>query len=175
RPDPAAEAWAAFVFGIGPAFCHLVDEPPARRRLLPRFRAAARVRRMPSLAGEVAAAFALPERDAAEALRHAQDLRDLAEAHIRATHADAVSGLLPDWASAIEKGRRSVAVLEGSDPEAAAFAAVVTGLVVDQAATAVSPGFQRSPGYRERASELYGRCDVAVLRHVLHEVRAAGE
>ena len=87
RPDPEAEAWEAFVFGIGPALCHLVDEPPARRRLLPRFRAAARVRRMLSLAGEVAAAFALPERDAAEALRHAQDLRDLAEAHIRATHA----------------------------------------------------------------------------------------
>ncbi|MXY78706.1 MAG: hypothetical protein F4Y94_03195 [Chloroflexi bacterium] len=174
RPGPEVEAWEAFVFGIGPALCHVVDEPPARRRLLPRFRAAARVRRMPSLAGQVAAAFALPERDAAEALRHAQDLRDLAEAHIRATHADAVSGLLPDWASAIEKGRRSVAVLQ-DDPEAAAFAAVVTGLVVDQAATAVSPGFRRSPGYRERASELYGRCDVAVLRHVLHEVRAAGE
>ena len=174
RPDPEAEAWEAFVFGIGPALCHLVDEPPARRRLLPRFRAAARVRRMPSLAGEVAAGLGLPERDAAEALRHAQDLRDLAEAHIRATHADAVSGLLPDWASAIEKGRRSVAVLL-DDPEAAAFAAVVTGLVVDQAATAVSPGFRRSPGYRERASELYGRCDVGALRHVLHEVRAAGE
>lgn len=175
RPDPEAEAWEAFVFGIGPALCHLVDEPPARRRLLPRFRAAARVRRTPSLAGEVAAALGLPERDAAEALRHAQDLRDLAEAHIRATHADAVSGLLPLWASAVEKGRRSAAVLEESDPEAAAFAAVVTGLVVDQAATAVSPGFRRSPGYGERASELYGRCDVAALRHVLHEVRAAGE
>lgn len=170
-----AEAWEAFVFGVGPALCHVVDEPPARRRLLPRFRAAARVRRMPSLAGDVAGALALPQRDAAAALRHADALRDLAEAHIRATHADAVSGLLPLWASAIEKGRRSVAVLGERDPEAAAFAAVVTGLVVDQAATAVSPGFRLSPGYRERASELYGRCDAGALRHVLHEVRAAGD
>ena len=163
------------MFGIGPALCHVVDEPPARRRLLPRFRAAARVRRRPELAGEVAAALALPQRDAAATLRQAEALRDLAEAHIRATHADAVSGLLPDWASAIEKGRRSVAVLGEDDPEAAAFAAVVTGLVVDQAATAVSPRFRATPGYRERASDLYGRCDVAALRHVLHEVRAAGE
>ena len=174
-PVGPAYAWEAFVSGIGPALCHLVDEPPARRRLLPRFRAAARVRRRPSLAGEVAASLALPERDAAETLRQAEALRDLAEAHIRATHADAVSGLLPDWASAIEKGRRSVAVLREDDPEAAAFAAVVTGLVVDQAATAVSPRFRATPGYREQASDLYGRCDVGALRHVLHEVRAAGE
>ena len=105
-------------------------------------------------------------------LRQAETLRDLAEAHIRATHGDAVSGLLPPWASAIEKGRRSVALLRRDDAEAATFAAVVTGLVVDQAAAAVSAGFRATPGYREQAPDLYGRCDRAALRHVLHEVRA---
>jgi hypothetical protein len=170
-----AEPWEAFVFGMGPALCHAVDEPPARRRLLPRFRAAARVCRRASLGGEAAAALSLPGRDAHAALRQAEALRDLAESHIRATHADAVSGLLPAWASAIEKGRRSVAVLRDDDPEAAAFVAVVTGLVVDREATAVSSAFRATPGYRERAADLYGRCDVAALRHVLHEVRAAGE
>ena len=46
------------------------------------------------------------------------------------------------------------------------------GLVVDQAATEVSAGFRATPGYREQAPDLYGRCDRAALRHVLHEVRA---
>ena len=167
-----AAAWEAFVFGIGPALCHVVDEPPARRRLLPRFRAAARARRRAPLGGQAAAALGLEGRDAEAALRQAESLRDLAEAHIRATHGDAVSGLLPPWASAIEKGRRSVALLRHDDAEAATFAAVVTGLVVDQAAAAVSAAFRATPGYREQAPDLYGRCDRAVLRHVLHEVRA---
>ena len=175
HPDPVTP-WQAFIDGIGPALCHLVDEPPARRRMLPRFRDAARVRRLEPLAGQVAAALRLPDRDPVRALAQAEALRDHAEARIRATHADAISGLLPQWTSALEKGRRSVAVLQHEgDPLAATFAAVVTGLCIDQAAAGVSARFRTDPGYADRAAALYGPTDIVALQHVLHAVRSQAE
>ncbi len=175
RHDPSA-AFDAFSFGFGPALCHLVDEPPARRRLLQRFRAAARVRRLSPLAEQVTQALGLHDRDPAVVLRLAEELRDLAEAHIRATHADAVSGLLPAWASALDKGRRSVDVLSADDDlAAAAFAACATGLVIDQAAARVSRRFREDPGYRALAARLYGAPDLSALRHAVHEIRASQE
>lgn len=169
-------SWHAFLDGFGPALCHLVDEPPAHRRLLPRFRDAARVRRLASLSEHVTDALGLEGRDPAKLFALAEDLRDLAEAHIRDTHADAVSGLLPLWASAVDKGRRSVAVLsEDGDVSAAAFAAVATAINVDDAAAAVSSRSQDDPAYRTLASRLYGAPDRAALRHAVHEIRALSE
>lgn len=166
----------AFTFGFGPALCHLVDEPPARRRLLQRFRDAARVRRLSPLADHVTQALGLHDRDLAALLRLAEALRDLAEAHIRATHADAVGGLLPVWASALDKGRRSVDVLSAEDDlPAAAFAACVSGLLIDQAAARVSRRFRAEPAYRALAARLYGAPDLPALRHGVHEIRATQE
>ena len=174
-PGPAA-GWEAFLDGIGPALCHRVDEPPARRRMLAHFRDAARVRRLGGLPDDVGRALGLPQRDPAQALAGAEAMRDLAEARIRATHADAISGLLPQWASTMEKGRRSVACLQDEgDPLGASFAAVVTGLLVDQAAAAVSSRFRTDSGYAACATALYGLADLAALQHALHKVRSQGE
>ena len=134
------------------------------------------MRRLAPLGDEVAEALGLDGRDARECFALLEKLRDLAESHIRATHADAVSGLLPLWASALDKGRRSVQVLtEDGDESAAAFAASATALSVDSAAAQVSARFHDDPEYRALALGLYGAPDRASLRHAVHEVRAVSE
>ena len=174
--DQPHAAFDAFASGLGPALCHLVDEPPARRRLLQRFRDAARVPGLTPLADQVTTALGLQAADPTSRLQLAHELRDIAEAHIRATHADAVSDLLPTWASALHKGRRSVEVLSaGNDLPAAAFAACATALNIDQAAVRVSSRFHNDPAYRALADRLYGAPDLPVLRHALHEIRALTE
>ena len=168
--------WRAFLDGFAPALCHLVDEPPARRRLLPRFRDAARVRRLAPLGHQVTEALGLEGHDPEKRFAFAEELRDLAEAHIRATHADAVSGLLPLWASALDKGRRSVDVLSAQDDlPAAALAAVATAREIDAAAVGVSARFPHDPAYRAITDPLYGRPDRATLRHAVHQIRAVSE
>lgn len=170
----AVEAVNAFLWGYGPAMCHLVDEPPSRRHLLVRFRNAARVRRLSEAAKDTIAGLRLGEREAESTLAAAERLRDLAELHVREGHAEAIGELLPRWTSELAKGRRSVQVyVSAGEREAAVFAASAVGASIDVQAEAEVPGFHRREGYAEIAAALFGTPDAAALRSAARAVRAA--
>ena len=150
-----------------------MDEPPSRRHLLVRFRNAARVRRLSEAANDTVVGLRLREREAESTLAAAERLRDLAELHVRAGHAEAIGGLLPRWTSELAKGRRSVQVyVSEGEREAAVFAASAVGASIDVQAEAEVAGFHRREGYAEIAAALFGRPDAAALRSAARAVRA---
>jgi hypothetical protein len=163
--EEGAEVAEAFIWGIGPALCHLVDEPPSTTRLLARFAGAARVRRMPEATVAVREALALDESDPSVVLDQARRLARLAvEGELSG---DQFDGL-------VVRGERAVSVLNAAgDGAGAVFAALATAARVDRAAVQAQPDFRAGAAYRELAQSIYGRPDVQPLRHVIYEIKSA--
>lgn len=171
---PAVEAAEAFLWGYGPALCHLVDEPPSTRRLLERFAGAARVRRLRPVVDATRAAFALDDRDQGELAAALQDFQELAEDHVRRTRNEAVGGLTPQWASTLAKARRAHAVLRGDGDDAgAAWALIAAATTIDRATEHAVPGFRACVGYGALADAIFGRPPVAPLRHAVYEIKGS--
>ncbi len=173
RDGHAVDAVNAFLWGYGPALCHLVDEPPSRRRLLVRFRDAARVRRLRPAVEATVDAFGLDRREPQAVLAATENLRAFAEEHVRERHNEAIGGLLPTWASDLAKARQALSFLmtEG-EVEAAVFAAMAAGVAVDTLAAREVPGFHGRAGYAETVRDLFGLPDEERLREAMRQVRA---
>ena len=171
----AVDAVEAFLWGYGPALCHLVDEPPSSRRLLQRFSGAARVLRMRPLAEATTEVFGLNGRDPAVVMADVEALRSLAEAHVRQTRSEAIGGLAPLWASDLAKAGQASRVLAAAGDEAGAvFAALSAATTIDTRTEGEVPGLREQTAYRELAQRIFGSPDVAVLRHAIYEVKAVG-
>lgn len=155
----------AFIWGVGPALCHLVDEPPSTTRLMARFSGAARVRRMPEASVAVRETLALDDRDPSVVLDQARRLAGLAvEGELNGEQLDGL----------VVRGERAVRALnEAGDGVGAAFAALATAARIDRAAAQAQPDFRAGAAYRELAQSIYGRPDVQPLRHVIYEIKSA--
>ncbi len=165
KSQEGAEVAKAFIWGIGPALCHLVDEPPSTTRLLARFVGAARVRRMPEATAAVREAFALDQHDPSVLLEQGRRLAALAVEG--GLDAEQIGGL-------VVRGERAVDVLnEAGDGAGAVFAALATAARIDGSAVRAQPCFRAGAAYRELAQSIYGRPDVQPLRHVIYEIKTA--
>jgi len=173
---PPVLAVEALQDGLAGAVNAALGEPADPLRLPRRLRAAARILRIGALAGDAAAAFALPQRDPDELWKAVDNLDALARAHLEARLPELGPALIPLIERIIQPARRATQIQQQrAAPPDAAWPALSAAAELDALIERASPGWRERDDYAQRARLVYAAPDIARLQNIRRRLRAALE